>query len=103
MFDGIHSNHRILRLNLDAEQMVGFQMSLFSGTLCSKRWKFSGVFAVVSKKEVISCRRSECVASTCSKLLARASPGGFQAGKQEKLAPHGSRSVARWKNASCCT
>src|SRR6266571_4466300 len=66
-------------------------------------WKCTGLYVVMSKREVIACRRSECVALTCSKLPERASPGGFPVGKQEKLAPHGSHSVARWKNSSCCT
>src|SRR5258708_35835374 len=103
MFDGIHSNDRILRSMFDHEQVVGFQMSVPSGILCIKRWKFTGLFVVMSKREVISCRRSECEALTCSKLPERASQGGFPAGKQEKLAPHGSPSVARWKNTSFCT
>src|SRR5438105_1296849 len=103
MFDGIPSNDRMLRSSFDLEQMVSFQMSLFSGILCSKRWKFIGSFAVVSKREVVSWRKLACVASTCSKLLERASLAGFRAGKQERLAPHGSPSVAKWKNSSCCT
>src|SRR6266699_5207061 len=69
MFDGIPSNDRIVRSSFDLEQMVSFQMSLFSGILCSKRWKFIGSFAVVSKREVVSWRKLACVASTCSKLL----------------------------------
>src|SRR5229473_1825234 len=103
MFDAINPNDRILRSRFDHEQVVGFQMSLPSGILCIKRWKFTGLFVVMSKREVITCRRSECVALTCSKLPERVSQGGFPVGKQEKLALHGSHSVARWKNSSCCT
>ena len=100
MFDGISPNDRMLGSMFDQAQVIGFQMSLPSGILCSKRWKFTGLFVVMSKREVIACRRSECAALTYSKLPERASPGGFPVGKQEKLAPHGSHSVARWKNSA---
>src|SRR5216684_8601341 len=86
----------------DQEQVIGFQMSLFSGILYSKRWKFVRWVFALPKREVIPCLRLECVASTSSKLLERAFLDGFRAGKQERPAPAGSRSVARWKNNSCC-
>ena len=40
-------------------------------------------------REVISCLEVEFVASTCSKLLERASLGGFRAGKRERSGPRG--------------
>ena len=64
--------------------MVDFQMSLPSGILCLKRWKFAGYVSVMPKREVKSCLRSECVALTCSKLLGRVSQGGFPVGKRER-------------------
>src|SRR5260370_41676796 len=45
------------------------------------------------KREVISCLEEECVASTCSKLLERASLDGFRAGKRERPGPRGNPCV----------
>src|SRR2546423_518815 len=41
------------------------------------------------KREGISCLEVEFVASTCSKLLERASLDGFRAGKRERPGPRG--------------
>src|SRR6266849_3188102 len=102
MFAGISLNDRMLGSRFVQEQVIGLQMSLFSGILYSKRGKFVRWVFALPKREVIPCLRLECVASTCSKLLERAFLDGFRAGKQERPAPAGSRSVARWKNNSCC-
>ncbi len=54
-------------------------------------------------REARSCLKLEFVASTCSKLLERASLDGFPVGKQEAVEQAANPSVARWKNGSLCT
>src|SRR5260370_14158012 len=90
-------------LKVRQEQMVDFQMSLPSGILCLKRWKFAGYVSVMPKREVKSCLRSECVALTCSKLLGRVSQGGFPVGKRERPGLLDNPFVVRWQNGSVCT
>src|SRR5258708_18686849 len=102
MFDGICPNDRIFGSKFDQEQIGGFQMSVPSGILCSKRWKFVSYVSVLPKREVVSCLKEEFVASTCLRLPERASLAGFQASKQERPGPAGNPSVARWKSNSCC-
>ena len=55
---------------------------------------------VLEIREARSYLKLEFVASTCSKLLERASLAGFQAGKQEAVEQAANPSVARWKNGS---
>src|SRR5436305_10096058 len=100
MFDRISPNHRIVGSKFDQEPMVGFQMSLPSGILSSKSWKFVRWFFALPKREVLPCLRLACVASICSKLQERASLAGFLVGKQGTSGPSGNPSVARWKNNS---
>src|SRR5438445_10761282 len=102
MFDGICPKDRNFGSMFDQEQMVGFQMSLPSGILSNRSWKFLGSCVVMSKREVISCLSLACVALISSRSPERASLGGFPAGKREILSLHGNRSVARWKNSFYC-
>ena len=67
-------------------------MSLSSGILFKKGWKFAGDFLCQRFGRKDSCPKLECVASTCSKLLERASRAGFPVGKQEAIGPAGNPS-----------
>src|SRR5216684_2281217 len=93
MFDEISPNHRIVGSRFDQEPRVSFQVSLPSGILCSKSWKFVRWFFALPKREVLPCLRLACVASICSKLPERASLAGFPVGKQGTSGPPGNLSV----------
>lgn len=54
MFDGITLSGRFLRSKFDQEQMIDYQMSLPSGILLKKRWKFIGLRAVMSRVLFVS-------------------------------------------------
>src|SRR5437588_11933098 len=100
MFDGISPNDRMLGSMFDQAQVIGFQMSLPSGILFKKRWKFVWWVFALPKRKIIPCLRLEFVALTCSRLPERAFLAGFPVGKQGIPGPPGNRSVARWKNNS---
>lgn len=76
MFDRISLNDRILGSRFDQEQVIGFQMSVPSGILCSKRWKFVRGF--------LRCRIPDAIGQLLDGRLLIAEAGQEQDKRRER-------------------